>query len=44
VPTAEAVKFMTAGVERQYYPGEGVVGDAWREQALQAIKQAVASS
>ena len=44
VPTSEAVKFMTAGIERQYYPGDSAVGDAWREQALQAIKQAVASS
>lgn len=40
VPTDAAMAFMVAGVERQYYPGDGVVGDAWRGQALLAIVEA----
>jgi hypothetical protein len=38
VPTDQAKEFMMAGVERQYYPGDGVVGDGWRGAALTAIK------
>lgn len=40
VPTAAAKQFMVAGVERQYIPGNSVVGDAWRDAALTAINAA----
>lgn len=35
-----AKQFMTAGVERQYIPGDSVVGDVWRDAALAAINAA----
>ena len=40
VPTEAAKQFMVAGVERQYFPGDSVVGDTWRDAALTAINAA----
>lgn len=40
IPTKAAKQFMTAGVERQYFPGDSVVGDVWRDAALAAINAA----
>lgn len=40
VPTEAAKQFMVAAIERQYFPGDSVVGDEWRNSALSAITKA----